>query len=221
MISVIIAAKNASKYIREAIESVQNQNIKDSEIIVVCDSCTDNTRQIAQDLGCKTIEVNFSHIGKTRNAGLKEAKGEYILYVDSDDVMEKDGILNLYNEFLKDNTVEAVFSMSHEFVSPELSDADKSKLRARQDDYFGALAGCSIIKKEVFDKVGTFDEVLKAGDIVEYQIRLQQKNIKVKKISVVTSRRRLHNNNFGRSNKQQEYKDYITILRNKLNKKQI
>ena len=46
------------------------------------------------------------------------------------------------------------------------------------------------------------------------------KNIKVKKINVVTSRRRLHNNNFGRTNKQQEYKDYITILRNKLNKKE-
>lgn len=219
MISVIIAAKNASKYIKEAIESVQKQDIKDMEMIVVCDSCTDNTKQIAEELDCKTIEVNFSHIGKTRNAGLKVAQGEYILYVDSDDVMEKNGISNLYNEFLKDNSIEAVFSMSREFVSPELSDVDKSKLKARTDNYFGALAGCSIIKKEVFDKVGMFDEVLKAGDIVEFQIRLQQKNIKIKKIPVVTSNRRLHNDNFGRNNKQQEYKDYITILRNKLNKK--
>ena len=218
MISAIIAAKNASKYIKEAIESIQKQDIKDIEIIVVCDSCSDNTKQIAEQLGCKTTEVNFSHIGKTRNAGLKEAKGDYILYVDSDDVMEENSISNLYNEFLKDNTLEAVFSMSHEFVSPELSDEDKGKLKARPDDYFGALAGCSMIKKEVFDKVGTFDEVLKAGDIVEYQIRLQQKKIKVKKINVVTSKRRLHNNNFGRTNKQQEYKDYITILRNKLKK---
>lgn len=219
MISVIIAAKNASRYIKEAIDSVKKQNIQDSEIIVVCDACTDNTKQIAEESGCRTTEVNFSHIGKTRNAGLKEALGEYILYVDSDDVMEENGIVNLYNEFLKDNTLEAVFSMSHEFVSPELSEEDKRKLKPRQDNYFGALAGCSMIKKEVFDKVGTFDEVLKAGDIVEYQIRLQQKNIKIKKIPVVTSRRRLHNNNFGRSNKQQEYKDYIAILRNKLNKK--
>ena len=218
MISVIIAAKNASKYIKEAIESVQKQNIQDIEIIVVCDACTDTTKQIAEQLGCRVTEVNFSHIGKTRNAGLKEAKGDYILYVDSDDVMEENGILNLYNEFLQDNSLEAVFSMSHEFVSPELSDEDKRKLKARLDNYFGALAGCSLIKKEVFDKVGTFDEVLKAGDIVEFQIRLQQKHVKVKKIPVLTSKRRLHNNNFGRSNKQQEYKDYIAILRNKLKK---
>ena len=68
MISVIIAAKNASRYIKEAIESVQKQNVQDMEMIVVCDSCTDNTKQIAEDLGCKTIEVKFSHIGKTRNA---------------------------------------------------------------------------------------------------------------------------------------------------------
>ena len=127
MISVIIAAKNASKYIKEAIESVKKQNVVDMEIIVVCDSCSDNTKQIAEDLGCKTIAVNFSHIGKTRNAGLKEAKGEYILYVDSDDVMKEDGISNLYNEFLKDSTIEAVFSMSQEFISPELSVTDKAK----------------------------------------------------------------------------------------------
>ena len=219
MISVIIAAKNASKYIKQSIDSVTKQNIQNTEIIVVCDACTDSTKQIAEKLGCKVIEVNFSHIAKTRNAGLKESKGEYILYLDSDDVMEENGILNLYNEFIKDNTLEAVFSMSHEFVSPELSDVDKKKLRARPDNYFGAFTGCSLIKKEVFDKVGTFNEILQSGDVIEYQIRLQQKNIKVKKVNVVTSNRRLHNNNFGRKNKQQEYKDYITILRNKLNKK--
>lgn len=218
MISVIIAAKNASKYIKETIESVQKQNIKDIEIIVVCDSCSDTTKQIAGDLGCKIIEVNFSHIGKTRNAGLKESKGEYILYVDSDDVMTDNGIYALYNEFINDTSLEAVFGMNREFISPELSDIDKKKLKARPGDNFGALAGCSLIKKEVFDKVGKFDEALKAGDVVDFQIRLKQKNINVKKINVVTSNRRLHNDNFGRTNKHQEYKDYMTILRNKLKK---
>lgn len=219
MISVIIAAKNASKYIKETIESVQKQNIKDVEIIVVCDSCSDTTKQIAEQLGCKTIEVNFSHIGKTRNAGLKQAKGDYILYVDSDDVMTDNGIYALYNEFINDNSLEAVFGMNREFISPELSDIDKKKLKARPGDNFGALAGCSLIKKEVFDKVGTFDEILKSGDVVDFQIRLKKQNIKMKKIPVLTSNRRLHNDNFGRTNKRQEYKDYITILRNKLNKK--
>lgn len=219
MISVIIAAKNASKYIKETIESVQKQNIKDVEIIVVCDSCSDTTKQIAEQLGCKTIEVNFSHIGKTRNAGLKQAKGDYILYVDSDDVMTDNGIYALYNEFINDTSLEAVFGMNREFISPELSDIDKKKLKARPGDNFGALAGCSLIKKEVFDKVGTFDEILKSGDVVDFQIRLKKQNIKMKKIPVLTSNRRLHNDNFGRTNKRQEYKDYITILRNKLNKK--
>jgi GT2 family glycosyltransferase len=138
--------------------------------------------------------------------------------VDSDDVLEDDAIITLYKEFLKDSDLDAVFSMSHEFISPELSSIDKTKLKAREDNYFGALAGCSLIKKEVFDKVGYFDETLKSGEIVEFQIRLKQKNIKIKKIPILTSNRRLHNNNFGRSNKQQEYKDYISILRNKLQK---
>ena len=153
MISVIIPAKNASKYIKESIDSIKKQNIKDLEIIVVCDSCTDNTKSIAESLGCKVTEVNFSHIGKTRNAGLKLANGEYILYVDSDDVLEDKAIITLYEELLKDNNLEAVFSMSHEFISPELSNADKSKLKAREDNYFGALAGCSLIRKEANNSI--------------------------------------------------------------------
>ncbi|WP_413854263.1 glycosyltransferase family 2 protein [Candidatus Ruminimicrobium bovinum] len=218
MISVIIAAKNASKYIRETIESIRKQNIKDIEIIVVCDSCTDNTKQIAQEFCCKVAEVNFSCISKTRNAGLNFASGEYILYIDADDILNENSIFALYNEFIKDTSIEAVFGMTQDFISPELSDTDKTKLKARTDNYFGMLAGASLIKRNVFEKIGTFNESLKSGEIIDFQIRLKQKNINIKKIPVVISKRRLHNDNFGRTNKQQEFKDYLSILRTKINK---
>ena len=152
MISVIIAAKNASKYIRETIESIRKQNIKDIEIIVVCDSCTDNTKQIAQEFCCKVVEVNFSRISKTRNAGLNFASGEYILYIDADDILNENSIFALYNEFIKDTSIEAVFGMTQDFISPELSDTDKAKLKARTDNYFGILPGASLIKRNVFEK---------------------------------------------------------------------
>lgn len=83
--SIIIPAYNSEQYIRKALESVQMQSFKDYELIVVCDSCTDKTEQIAKEYGAKTIAVNFNQDGQTRNVGIDNAKGEYILFMDDDD----------------------------------------------------------------------------------------------------------------------------------------
>lgn len=83
--SIIIPAYNAADHIRKALESVKSQAFTDYELIVVCDSCADNTREIAKEYGARTIAVNLHHSGYTRNIGLDHAHGEYVLFMDDDD----------------------------------------------------------------------------------------------------------------------------------------
>jgi glycosyltransferase involved in cell wall biosynthesis len=83
--SVIVPAFNSSAFIENGLKSVYNQSFKDYELIVVCDSCTDNTKEIAEKYGAITYEVNFHQDGQTRNVGLDHAKGEWILFLDDDD----------------------------------------------------------------------------------------------------------------------------------------
>lgn len=83
--SIIIPAHNSSGYIIKALESIKQQTFKDYELIVPCDSCTDNTEEIAQAYGAITKTVSYGRDGLTRNAGLDMASGEYVLFMDDDD----------------------------------------------------------------------------------------------------------------------------------------
>ena len=78
-------AHNAAKRIRMGLDSVKQQTFKDYELIVVCDSCTDNTEAIAKQYGAITACIDEHSDGAARNKGLELAQGEYILFMDDDD----------------------------------------------------------------------------------------------------------------------------------------
>ena len=83
--SIIIPSFNGADRIHEALSSCVEQTYKDFEIIVVCDSCTDNTEETAKSYGARTLNVNVRRDGLARNAGLDIARGDYILFLDDDD----------------------------------------------------------------------------------------------------------------------------------------
>lgn len=83
--SVIIPAHNEQAVISRALSSIEAQSFKDYEVIVVCDACTDNTKEIAELYGAKVIQIDAHSSGAARNAGLDNANGEWILFCDADD----------------------------------------------------------------------------------------------------------------------------------------
>ena len=85
MFSVIVPAYNSEAFIRNGIESIVNQQDVSFELIVVCDSCTDNTQNIAETYGAKTVAVDYGRDGLSRDKGISMATGEWILFMDDDD----------------------------------------------------------------------------------------------------------------------------------------
>lgn len=83
--SIIIPAYNSEKYINNALESIRNQTYTDYELLVICDSCTDRTEEVAKSYGATTYTVNYHLDGLTRNKGLDMAQGEWVLFMDDDD----------------------------------------------------------------------------------------------------------------------------------------
>lgn len=107
-VSVIIPVYNTEKYLRECLDSVINQTLKDIEIICVDDGSTDNSLQILQEYAKKDDRIivltqENQKQGAARNKGLSIARGEYIQFVDSDDYLEPLTIENLYKQSKKDN----------------------------------------------------------------------------------------------------------------------
>lgn len=83
--SVIVPAHNSAEYIRRCLHSVKMQTFTDHELIVVCDSCTDNTYDIARPYADKIVLEDCSMDGLARNAGIEAAEGEWIMFLDDDD----------------------------------------------------------------------------------------------------------------------------------------
>lgn len=101
-ISVIIPVYNVEKYIRQCLESMINQSFLNIEIIIINDGTKDNSMRIVNeyisDKRIKVIEKENGGISSARNRGIKEAKGKYIYFIDSDDWAEKDILEVLYRD---------------------------------------------------------------------------------------------------------------------------
>ena len=214
LISVIIPVKNGSNYIKEALEGIMKQQMN-VEIIVVDDCSTDNTVKIAQSYGCKIVkhETQKGQVAG-KNSGLKIATGKYILFHDHDDIMQEGALKRLYDEFEPDTM--AVEAKVQDWYSPDLPEEEKTKTSIKQEPYWGLFTGAILIRKEVFDKIGYFNDSVQSGEIIEWQSKMVTNGYKIKKIDLVSTMRRIHSTNFGKTNQKTEFKNYAAILRAKL-----
>lgn len=86
LVSVIIPCYNHGRYLPEAFKSVWSQHYPNTEIIVVDDGSTDNTREITKNsAGVKYIHQNNKGLSAARNTGIKNSKGEFLIFLDADD----------------------------------------------------------------------------------------------------------------------------------------
>ena len=85
LFSVILPSRNGEDRIRTALNSIKTQTFTDYELIVVCDSCDDNTENIAKEYTDNVIVTNCRRDGLARNAGINASKGQWLLFIDDDD----------------------------------------------------------------------------------------------------------------------------------------
>lgn len=105
-VTLIIPIYNSEEYIERCIDSLLEQTLKDIEILCVNDGSTDNSQQILEKYAEKynnitVLKKENGGCGSARNLGIENAKGEYIEFVDSDDILEKDAVEKMYNSAKK------------------------------------------------------------------------------------------------------------------------
>ena len=142
-VSVIVAAYNIEDYIQRCLESISFQTLKDIEIIVVNDGSVDSTLEIINNIanGDKRVKIiNKENKGliEARKSGLKIASGEYILFVDGDDWIEKETLELLYENAVKNQSDIVMYNY---YVSGEKSKIEESVLNEKltNNDYLENL----------------------------------------------------------------------------------
>lgn len=99
--SVVIATYNRADMLKDTAASIQAQTFSDFELIIVDDGSKDNTKQLVQDLASSDQRISYlyqdnAERGVARNNGYQHAKGQYVMFFDSDDFMPKDNLENMH-----------------------------------------------------------------------------------------------------------------------------
>ncbi len=195
-ISVIIPAYNAEKTIKKTIESVLNQTLSDFELIVINPNSSDSTSKIISQIQDSRLQVfNYpqGNVAINRNLGFSHANGEFISFLDADDLWAPDKLEAQYTALVENPQAAVVYSWTNcvDETGNFIRRCGRSILTG---DVFSHLlltnfivSGSNVmIRKQALIEVGGFDESLTNAEDMDMWLRLAAKYefIPVKKVQV-------------------------------------
>ena len=225
-LSVIMPVYNSMEYPAQAAASLlaqENSPFGRVELILSDDGSTDETFRVLKEWAAANQSpetliylIRNRHGGPAaaRNSALRLAAGNYIMFLDSDDILEKDALCELAKPFDAEPKPDAAAAYARDFRSPEIDPAEALSVRAEK--YKGYLSGAVLFSSAAVRGTGYFDEAASPGEVVEWQVRFRTRGYQTVQIEAVTSRRRIHLNNLGRTQRQQEFSSYAAILRKRM-----
>ena len=135
LISVIVPVYNVAQYLEKSIASIQQQTYKNLEIILVNDGAIDESGRLCEQIAEQDERVLVYHkenegLSQARNDGLKQAHGDYVIFIDSDDYIHPEMIASLYQQLVKEDADVSSCGVMNVYANSE------SPQTENQDDYF-------------------------------------------------------------------------------------
>ena len=199
MISIIIPNFNGKEHLKTCFDSIKNQTYKNYEIIFTDNNSTDESVKFTEDNYPEINLIKLDHntgFARAVNEGIKNSKGEYVLLLNNDTECDKFFLEEMLSGFKSETTGSVACKMLNYSDRTKIDDAGDfikfwgspyarghSETDLGQYDneeyIFGACAGAAIYKREVFDKVGLFDEDFFAYyEDVDFSFRMQLEGYK-------------------------------------------
>lgn len=200
-VSVVIPTYNSAQFIGEALRSVFDQTFKDYEIIVVDDGSTDQTKEVIHRYGNKIRYIFQEQRGpaNARNRGIRDSLGQYIAFLDADDVWLPLKLKKQVCMFHRCPPLAMVFTENSVFNQSGVcqNSIGKGKRLMNGDVvkniflYNGVVTSTVMVRSEVFNKIGLFEEELQLAEDDNMWIRIAA-NFKVALIDEPLVRYRVH-----------------------------
>jgi glycosyltransferase involved in cell wall biosynthesis len=187
LVSVIIAAYNSENTIIETINSVLSQTLSDLEIIVIDDGSTDKTCQRIQEIVDRRVRLfpyQNGGVAKARNRGIAKAQGEYIAFLDHDDLWKPDKLKAQVSALEKSADAGVAYSWTINMYSEENPVRYvKSPSVYVEGDVYSQILLCNfvgsgsnlLVRREAIESVGEFDPTPLSNEDWDYYIRLAAK----------------------------------------------
>jgi len=219
LVSVVIPVYNHGRYLGEAIESILAQSYRPTELIVVDDGSTDDTAAVARRFEARVRYVCQQHSGAAaaRNHGVELARGEYLSFLDADDLWLADKLARQMAAFAHTPGLDMISGHIRHFYSPELDEAARRQLRVAAEVMPGPGPNTMLITKEAFDRVGPFATTWQVAESIDWLNRAAEKGLAQEMLSDVVSMRRIHAGHLAAQRRSQV--DYVRVLKATLDRR--
>jgi glycosyltransferase involved in cell wall biosynthesis len=220
-VSVVMAAFNAERYVGAAIDSILAQSMPPSEIIVVDDGSTDNTRSVLQSYGEKLVVISQTNQGPAlaMNRAISAASGDLLGFLDADDLWT-DFKLELQVALLSTKLdVDAVFGLAQQFISEDLTPDEARRHLAIRDPQPGISKNTMLIRRDAFERVGYFDTEFRYIEFFDWYFRATEIGLKTETIPRVFTKRRLHLTNTGLRTRTEQRAENMAALKRALDRR--
>jgi glycosyltransferase involved in cell wall biosynthesis len=222
-VSVIIPTYNTAHYLPEAVESVLAQTYTDLELIVIDDGSTDNTKEVIEPYLGRIVFLETENNGpsKARNRAIRASSGEYVAFLDADDIWYPDKLdrqMTLFSKNRKYNLLHSDASETGPYSSQEGSTWFSRFNHVKAGLIFSELLSQNfiilssvIVKRECLEKVGLFDEELKCWEGYDLWLRIAFKHL-IGFVNAPLYMRRLRENSTFFSSRLNEITGIITVM---------
>ncbi|MCW5921939.1 MAG: glycosyltransferase family 2 protein [Saprospiraceae bacterium] len=174
LISLVVPSYNRAHLLKDAIESTLTQTYPHWEMLIVDDKSTDNTAEVAQSYATKDPRVKYflnpeKGVSSARNYGIKMSQGQYIAFLDDDDI-------NLPHRF--ESQLKAMKKSGNGFLVSGFQSCDRETGAVLEVQKLELKASCTgfpsrwMIRKDLLDKVGGFDQAAAPLEDIELSARL-------------------------------------------------
>jgi glycosyltransferase involved in cell wall biosynthesis len=214
LVSVVIPAHNAQRYLPAALESVFAQTLLPLEVIVVDDGSTDQTSAVAKQFAVRLESQPRAGAAQARNCGIAVAAGEFLAFLDADDLWLPEKLATQHAYLLANPQCDLVFCGIEQFISPDTPEVGQQVLSPLGIHHFPSPS-VLFVRREVFTQIGVFPNFA-AGEWMTWLATAQKAGLQSQMLDECLARRRIHHHNFSRSAQAQVRQGYLQMLRHKV-----
>lgn len=199
LVSVIIPVYNGERFLREAVQSVLDQQYSPIEIIIVDDGSTDGTATVARSFSKTVRYLHQTNKGPAaaRNRGIEHARGSLLAFADADDLWPANKLELQLPYLIRDPNIDIVLGRIQQV---RLSETVNGQTLAQEfaEPAFSVNLGSAVIRSSVFERVGLFDESMRYSEDVDWFLRAREAGAEIVTIDAVTLLYRQHEQNMTR-----------------------
>jgi len=192
-VSVILPIYNGSKYLSKCIKSILDQSYQHYEFIVIDDGSTDDSAAIVANYPAISYwKTTNQGVAAARNLGIEKASGDWICFIDQDDIWTNDSLKLRLDLSQKMPHGKVIIGKQKWFLDGLNEVPSWVKPEQMQNDLDGYLLGCALLKKDLFEQYGLFDTSFRFSSDFDWFFRLKDDAVKFNQIDEVVLEKRIH-----------------------------